>query len=564
MQQTTATTYDVVVVGSGAAGLTSALVLAQRGLSVAVVEKAAVLGGTTATSGGAAWIPGNPLMKDAGQSDSREEARTYLRAILGNRYDEAFVEAFLDSGPALIAHLEATSEVSFYPVSLSDYKPDLPGAKLARTIIAREYDGRRLGSMVRHVRNPLPGFAAFRSFQADPQDIGKLTAVFRTWEGFTFTMRRLATFAAGVVRHGKGTHMANGNALAGRLIKSAMDHGVTFLRSAPVEELVIRDGRVRGVVVRRSGTKTTVVANRAVILASGGFGANTDWREKFMPLPEAHLSAQPAENVGDGIVLGTSAGGRVAEPNAANGVWAPCSALRDADGNVVTVYPHFGPDRGKPGSIIVDPAGKRFYDEAAPYQDFVNAMNERGLTTAWFIAERPALRRYGMGLALPAPLPIGRLIKAGYLIEAPTLPELAARIGVPAEALCATVAAFNESARVGVDAEFGKGSNIYDNAQGDPGHKPNPNLGPLEQGPFYAVRLHPGDCSSILGLRTSVDGEVVDETGRAIPGLFAAGLDQDSFLHGEYPGGGSSIGPAMTFAYRAALRIAADKEVSHA
>lgn len=549
--------YDVVIVGSGVGGLTTAIVAAQQALSVLVVEKEDVFGGTTALSSGGAWIPNNHHMPTVGQHDTPGEAYTYLRATLGDAYDDSLAKAFVETGPEMLRYMEAKTEVRFYPVLLPDYQPGEPGAKAARTIIATEYDGRKLGDYIRYVRNPLPGHAAFGSFQSDAQHVAKLTAAFRTWEGFSFSAKRMAGFISDLVKYGKGTYMAHGNALVGRLLKTALDAGVTLRRSTPAIRLVQSDGRVTGVVVKADGNERTVAVRKGVVLASGGFGANTQMRAKFMPLAEHHLSAQPAANVGDGIRLGESVGGVFAEPNAANGIWAPCSAHRAADGSIKSVFPHFGPDRGKPGTLIVGLDGKRFDNEAGPYQEFVNRMNANGMTKAWFIGHKTALRKYGMGVAMPAPLPYKHLVRDGYLIEAPTIAGLGAKIGVPPQNLEQTVARFNSFAIKGEDPDFARGSNSYDNAQGDFSHRPNPNLGPLTDAPFYAIELRPGDCSSVLGMKTTVDGEVLKIDGKPVPGLFAVGLDMNSMMYGRYPGGGSSIGPAMVFGYRAGKRLAA-------
>jgi len=237
-------------------------------------------------------------------------------------------------------------------------------------------------------------------------------------------------------------------------------------------------------------------------------------------------------------------------------VWAPISVFRNKAGDVITKYPHFGPDRGKPGTIVVAPDGKRFANEAEPYQFFVNTMNERKIGTAYLIADHRMLRNYGLGLALPAPLPYRKWIRNGYLTMGKTIRELAGKLGIDPDALEATITEFNRHARDGVDPEFNRGGNSYDNAQGDWTHKPNPNLEPLENAPFYAVPIHPGDVSSVYGLETSVDAQVMRADGTAIPGLYAVGLDQNTVMRGFYPGGGSSIGPAMAFGYRAAVKMA--------
>jgi succinate dehydrogenase/fumarate reductase flavoprotein subunit len=549
--------FDVIVVGSGAAALTTAVVAAHEGLEVLVVEKASVLGGTTAYSGGGAWIPNNPYMASVGQNDSPEEARDYLRFILGNHYEPEKVDAYLESGPAMLRYLDAETQVRFYPVLLPDYRPDAPGAKAARTIVALEFDGRTLGRWIKRIRNPLPGFAAFGTMQTDVQHIGKFKNAFRTREGFTFSAGRFAHFLFDVLRFGKGTHMASGNALIGRLVRSCLDAGVTLWTDAPAIRLSLSDGAVDGVVVLRNGREQELKAQRGVVLATGGFGGDEDLVKQFMPMPGHHVAVHPEANVGDGIAFGKQAGGVLPEPNPDNGVWAPISIMRGGSGNILSKYPHFGPDRGKPGSIIVDLEGERFANEAAPYQDFVNVMHGRGIGKAWFIGDHRFLRNYGMGIALPAPLPYSKFIRNGYLIAAPSMRALAAKIQVDPDALQRTVDAFNRHAAQGEDPAFGRGVNIYDNAQGDFDHKPNPNLAPVEAAPFYALALHPGNVSSVYGLATSVDAEVLRADGAVISGLFAVGLDQNSVMKGFYPGGGSSIGPGMTFGYRAALRMAA-------
>jgi succinate dehydrogenase/fumarate reductase flavoprotein subunit len=558
----TKTNYDVIVVGSGASALTTAVVAADKGLEVLVVEKAPVFGGTTAYSSGGAWIPNNPYMGSVGQTDSAAEAHEYIHSILGNHYEAEKVGAFLDSGPEMLRYLDANTQVRFYPLPLSDYRPSAPSAKLARTIIAAEFDGRALGKWVRLIRKPMPGFVAFGSMQSDLGHLGKFKNAFKTREGFAFAGRRFARYLMDLLRYGKGANLAHGNALIGRLVRSCLDAGVTLWHDSPAVKLAIVNGKVEGVVVRRDGLEYGLKARRGVVLATGGFGGNDEMIRQFMPMPSDHIAVHPESNTGDGIALGKLAGGALPEPNPDNGVWAPVSVMRDASGKVMSKYPHFGLDRGKPGSLIVDTHGKRFANEASPYQDFVNVMVENHVGTAWFIADPAFLRSYGMGIVLPAPLPFKKFVKNGYLIEAPSLSALAKKLKLDSAELERTVQRFNTSAAKGVDPDFGRGSNIYDNAQGDFDNKPNPNLRPIGEGPYYAIALHPGNVSTVYGFSTSVDAEVLREDGSKVPGLFAVGLDQNTVMKGFYPGGGSSIGPGMTFGYRAALRMAATTPTS--
>lgn len=548
--------FDVVVCGSGAAGLTAAVVCAQSGLTVLLLEKTDLIGGTTAYSVGVPWIPNNHHMAALGEEDSIEQAESYLRSVLGNWYHAAKVRAFLTSSPEMVMHMEATTSVEFFPVGLPDYYPELPGARVGRSLFVRQFDGARLGAKwLRRVRPPLRGFVAFKDMQVDPSDLPKLQNAFKTWGGFHYAIRRLIGYGIDKLLYGKGALMANGNALIGRLLHSAIGLGVEiWTESRPTE--ILREGQnVRAVRIERDGTFSEIRIRRALVFATGGFGGNIDWTKKYLPMPEDHISVQPAANKGDGIALAQRIGAALGRDNIDNGVWAPVSVIRGKSGEIVDKYPHFGPDRAKPGSLIVDAQGDRFANEAAPYQVFVNAMHSKNVRKAWFIADKAFLRRYGMGFALPAPMPFRHLVREGYLIEAHSFADLADQISVDRVALANTLSRFNEAAAIGRDTDFGRGSNIYDQSQGDPGHNP-PNLRPLLQGPFYAVALYPGDVSTVLGLETDENGQVLDDRQAPMAGLYAVGLDQNSVMRGFYPGGGSGIGPAMTFAYRAARHIA--------
>jgi succinate dehydrogenase/fumarate reductase flavoprotein subunit len=549
---------DVIVVGSGAAGLTTAVVAAQAGLKVLVTEKTEYYGGTTALSLGAPWIIANHHQRALGISDDAETGKLYLRETLGSLYDPVKVAAYIDSGAEMISFLEDNTQCRWNGVPMPDYFPDNPGSRAGRTLLTRSYDGSVLGLYLRQLRPPLPGFSVFGGMQIDLMESTRFKTTFTSLAGFRFTARRMMAYGWDRLRFQRGTYLANGNALVGRLLRSALDAKVHLWRQSPVTELIVTSGVVSGATIQRGGELASVRARRGVVLASGGFGANADLRAKYIPYPNDHISVQPDGNVGDGLRLGQDAGGALGEVNPENGVWAPVSVLRRKDGSI-DKFPHFGPDRGKPGSIVVDSHGKRFVDEACPYQQFVHAMHERGVTKAYFIGDRRFLRAYGMGFALPAPYPIGSFIRNGYLIEASSLEELAKKIALDPQLLVSTVAEFNRFARLGQDPEFHRGENAYDQSQGDFDHKPNPNLGPIDTAPYYAVVLHPGDVSTVLGMQTNADAQVLSPAGGVIGGLYAVGLDQNSMMRGVYPGGGSGIGPGMTFGYRAARHLSATR-----
>ncbi len=547
--------YDVIVVGSGVAGLTTAIVAAKHGLDVLVVEKTEFFGGTTAYSGGVAWIPNNHHMKTAGVEDSRQQAETYLRTTLGNHYEAAKIGAFLDNAPEMLRYMEANTELDFVAVPTPDYLPWNDGASHHRGVLAREYDGSRLGKRLNELRRPLKVFTVFDSMQIAGADIVPLRKAFRTLKGFTHTAGMVTRYLRQKLRHGRGTRLVSGNALAGRLFRSAIDAGVELRRNTAASELVVEAGRVVGLVVKAEGREERIGARRAVVLASGGFGADTEMRRKFMPLAEHHVSLQPEGNVGDGVRLGTAVGGQLVESNPANGIFTPVSMVRDAAGGEKK-FPHIMIDRYMPGSIAVDPQGRRFVNEADSYQTFVMTMQQKGLSRVHMIADRSFLRRYGMGLARPFPYPVSPWIRNGYLIEAPTIRELAVKLGADPAVLADTVARFNDNASRGEDPDFNRGADAHSRFRGDQENRPNPSLAPILKAPFYAIALVPGDLSSVAGLNTDHRARVLRNDGSVVDGLYAVGLDMNSMTRGLYPAGGSSLGPGLTFGYIAARDIA--------
>ena len=364
--------------------------------------------------------------------------------------------------------------------------------------------------------------------------------VTRSARSAAYVARLLARYGTDLARHGRAMRLTNGNALAGRLAKSAFDLGVPIWTRAPVTEL-IRDGaRVVGAVVHRDGRPARVLAARGVVLAAGGFPQDIARRKALFPHAPSgveHWSPAPPGNTGDGLRLGESVGGAPEDryPNAA--AWVPVSQVRHRDGTT-GVFPHFI-DRAKPGVIAVTPAGKRFVNEADSYHDFVQAMvaaTQGGEHCAWLLADHPTLRRYGLGFAKPGPLPLLPYLRSGYLLRGATLAELAGKAGIDAAALERTVAEYNQHAARGEDPAFGRGRTAYNRYLGDPENKPNPCVAPLAKGPFYALKLLPGDLGTFAGLRGDRHARVLDGTGQPIPGLYAAGNDLASIMGGQLPG----------------------------
>lgn len=553
---------DMVVIGSGAAGMTAATVAAKKGLSVILLEATEYFGGTTAFSGGGVWIPANHYQPSLGFADSVEEARTYLKAVLGNFYNADKVETYLSTANEMLAYMEANTTVRLMASDITDYAPDKPGWKRGRCLLTADFDGSELGDEFEHVRPPIPEMGMFNSMQVSPADAVTMQGWNTSIGAFRTTTARMLSYGLDRIRRRRGRHMANGNALAGRLYKSARDAGAQMLNNARARDLILENGRVTGVEFERDGKTESVSARFGVVLASGGFGQNEEMRQKWLKQSAAGYSLQPEGSRGDGIRMGKAAGGRLNPDNAANGIWVPASRYTRPDGTVGK-FPSLFFDRHCPGHIMVDArSGERFVDESFHYQNFGEVCLEKGVTKIWQIADAEAVAKYGLGAIKPAPFKPDAWVRSGYAKKAETIAELAGKIGLDPAVLTSNVERFNTNAAMGEDPDFGRGSNDYDLSMGDPSHGPNPNLRPLTIAPFYAIEVRPSDLGSVQGLDTNERAEVLGEGGAPIPGLYAAGLDNNSMMRGKYPGGGSSLGPAMTFGYIAANRIAATKSAA--
>jgi succinate dehydrogenase/fumarate reductase flavoprotein subunit len=550
---------DVLVIGSGAAGLTTAVTARRRGLDVIVCEKEPVFGGTTAWSGGILWVPCNPHQAAAGVEDHVELARVYIRREAGNLFDPERVEAYLQNAPVMVDFLERETEVKFELSAHADYHQDLEGAlPFGRALRPLDYDGRKLGRDYSRLRPPARE-RVFLGMQVGAAHLGHFINATRSPRSFLFVLRHVAAHCVDVVFHGRNMRPAMGNALAARLAKTAFDLGIPILLSTPANELLTEEGRVVGAAVGQPSQQ--IYARRGVVLACGGFPHDLSRRQRVFPHHPAegeHLSNAPASNTGDGIGLGEAVGAAFEDRYANPAIWYPTSRVHYPDGTQGN-NPHLM-ERGKPGVIAVTPAGRRFTNEAQNYHDFVQAMFRArvpaGEVAAFLICDRRALRRYGMGVVRPWPLPNGGFIRSGYLKKGCGIEDLALKLGVDPGALGETVSHYNRHASLGRDPDFHKGENVYDVGQGDPSHGPNPCVGPLDQPPFYAVKILPGDLGTFAGLRTDPYSRVLDRSGQTIPGLYAVGNDQANVFGGAYPGGGASLGPAMTFGYVAAMHMA--------
>lgn len=554
---------DVLVIGAGAGGLSTAVTARIHGLDVIVAEKDKFFGGTMAYSGGVLWIPGNTHAAKAGLTDSRQEAKAYLRHEAGNFYAEDVAEAFLEVGPRMVAFFERETEVRFLLSNYPDYHPDAPGGVAkGRSLTAAPYDARRLGTEIARLRPPLETITFIgMMFNSSNEDLKHFFRATRSFGSALYVARRLAAHLKDLALHRRGVQITSGNALAARLARSAFDRGIPILTGAPAQELLIENGRIVGARFAGEGGAREIRARRAVVLACGGFPHDPARMAAAYPHVARggrHVSPTPAGNTGDGIRLAESAGARtmLRFPNAA--AWMPVSEV-PLRGGRTGVFPHLV-DRYKPGVIAVNRAGRRFTNESESYHDVGAAMIRDGAegedAEAWLICDHATIRKYGLGYAKPAPVPTGIYVRNGYLKRGDTLAELAMATGLDASGLTKTVAQFNAGAERGEDREYGRGQSAFNRFLGDPEHKPNPNVAPIRQAPFYALRIVMGDLGTFDGLNTDLVGRVIAEDGTPIEGLYAVGNDRASMMGGSYPGAGITLGPIMTFGYLAGCHLA--------
>ncbi|MBU9477666.1 FAD-dependent oxidoreductase [Burkholderia multivorans] len=563
--------FDVIVVGTGAGGMSAAVTAKRHGASVLVLEKEALLGGTTARSGGVLWIPCNPISMANGIKDSLEQATRYMQHEAGDHFDADKVDSFLRNGPRMVDWFQKETSVQFVGVpEFSDYHPDAPGGLPGgRSILAAPLDGRVLGKRISLLRPPLKEITFVGMMFNASKEVTQFFNVTRSLSAAWYVTKRLAKHAMEMAVHGRAMRLTNGNALAARLAKSAFDLDIPVRLSSPVSRLLTDAGRVVGVVVSADGTETVYRANRGVILAAGGFPQDRERRAqlfKHSPTGNEHLSPAPPGNTGDGLRLAEAAGAELdlSLPNAA--AWIPVSRVPYSDGSS-GVFPHLI-DRYKPGVIAVTRHGRRFVNEADSYHDVGMAMQKAcdGMekTEAFLICDHRALRRYGLGFVKPFPIPLGPHLRSGYLIRGRTLAELARAAGIDVDGLQQTVSEFNLGAVVGEDRQFGRGQTAYNRFLGDPEHKPNPCVAPIQDGPFYAIRIVIGDLGTFAGIRTDGVGRALDRSGRVVEGLYAVGNDAVSVMGGNYPGGGITLGPAMTFGFLAGEHVATGDTRFHA
>jgi len=554
---------DLLVVGSGAAGLATAITARKRGLDVIVIEKEPVFGGTTALSGGVLWIPLGPHGRKQNPRDTREAVKTYLMAETGQYYDEAAVDAFLANGPQMVEFFERETAMQFVPTLYPDYHPKVKGGvEIGRSILAAPFDIRGLGEDMARLKLPLKTITfmgmMFNSSNADLKHFFQAT---KSFTSFVYVAKRLANHMKELALYRRAINVTSGNALAARLAKSALDLGIPILTDSPARQILMDKERAIGALIGGASGERRITARHGVVLACGGFPH--DVRRIAQAYPHLarggeHLSPTPRGNTGDGVNMAEAAGAAVDIRFKDTSAWMPVSRVPYGNGEY-GVFPHLL-DRYKPGIIGVLANGKRFTNEAESYHDvgaaLIRACAGQPETAMWLICDKPTLGKYGLGFVKPAPMPIGRFIKNGYLIKGDTLAELARNAGIDPAGLEATVRDYNVGAERGEDSAFGRGSTAFNRYLADPDNKPNPCVAPVRQGPFFAVKVVMGDLGTFDGIKTSVVGEVLRRDGAPIAGLYAVGNDRASIMGGNYPGAGITHGPNMTFGFITANHIA--------
>ncbi|CAO3441157.1 FAD-dependent oxidoreductase [Azospirillum endophyticum] len=547
---------DVLVVGSGAGGLSTAITARKNGLKVVVIEKDSFFGGTTAFSGGVLWIPGNHHARQRGVKDSTEAARTYLKNETGNFFRDDAVTAFLDEGPKMLAFFERETEVKFVASEYPDYHPNVEGGvDIGRSVTAAPYDIRRLGPDIARLRPPLETITFMgMMFNSSNNELKHFFNVTKSLTSFLYVGKRLARHMMELALYRRGIQATSGNALVARLAKSALDLGIPIRTGTAATGLWVEDGRVRGAHVQGPDDAVRIEARRGVVLACGGFPHDTRRIAKLYPhvaKGREHLSPTPAGNAGDGVRMAESVGAGIEDQFPSAAAWIPVSKVALGGGRT-GLFPHLV-DRYKPGVIAVTRKGRRFVNEANSYHDFgvamIRACEDEPETAAWLICDHATIRQYGLGFVKPAPVPLRPFLKSGYLKTGNSLVELARAAGIDPAGLEATVRIFNQGAEKGQDPEFGRGTTSFNRYLGDSNHKPNPNVGPIRKGPFYAVKVVMGDLGTFDGLKTDTVGRVLDRNAEPIAGLYAVGNDQASIMGGDYPGAGITLGPIMTFGY---------------
>lgn len=550
---------DLLVIGTGAGGMSAGVRAADLGMDALLIESSDQYGGSTAMSGGVCWVPGTQAMKKRGIADNNEDAFRYLKAITQGKIEDERLQDYIGQSQRMVEYLEANTHVEFdsldkYP----DYYAEVPGALPGgRSMECPRFDGAKLGDDFKYLRRPHP----------QSQILGRFGITAR--QAHTFLSSRFATLMGVIIvgfgwllrrakrkKYGRDTSLCAGNSLIARLRLSLKDRKVPVWLNSPAEELIIDEaGKVIGAVVNKDGQRLRVGARKGVVLAAGGFSRNDEMRQKYQrhPISTEWTAGNPAD-LGQGIEMGIQAGADLDLMREA--WWTPTTLIPgQALAHVLVV------EKSLPYSCFVNQEGERFTNEAAPYIDVVVGMYDNQEKTgkavpAWMVFDARCRQNYPVGPVAPgyttpdSALP--RKIRNNYLKKADSLQALAQEIGVPEDRFLAAISRFNENAKQGVDPDFNRGVGEQDKYYGDKNVKPNPCLGALEKGPFYAIPIYPGDLGTKGGIVTDLQARAKRSDGSIIAGLYAVGNNASSVMGETYPGAGGTIAPALTYGMLAA------------
>ena len=544
------TTVDLLVVGSGT-GLAAALAAHESGLSVLIIEKSSVVGGSTARSGGALWLPASPVLAEADAGDTADRARTYVESVVADSTSIARATAFVANQAPAVEMLRRTTPMRlFWAKDYSDYHPEAPGGSaLGRTCECRAFDTSVLGVYRARLRpGVMKASIPMPTTGADYRWLNLLARVPK--KGLPLVAKRLAQGIGGLLlgRH----YVAGGQALAAALFSGVLKAGIPIWTDTTLTRLTTEGGRVTGAVVEQGGQDYTVTADRAVVLAAGGFDHSMDMRWKFQSEAlQSHASLGAETNTGDAIRIGQEVGAAIELME--QSWWFPAVAPLPGGAPAVMLA-----ERSLPGSLIVDQDGDRFTNESADYMSFGQCVldRERGgipVETMWIIFDQQYRNSYVFAAELFPRMPIPQTwYDAGIAHKAEDMGALATAIGVPRERFLDNVNRFNAGAYTGADPEFNRGRSAYDRYYGDPTVTPNPNLRALTHGPFYAVKMILSDLGTCGGLRADDRARVLREDGSVINGLYALGNTAANAFGASYPGAGATIAQGLVFGYIAA------------
>jgi len=549
---------DILVVGSGAGGLLSALVASDHRADVLIIEKAEAWGGTSATSGGGIWIPGSDVAREAGFQDNLDDAFTYLRALSADNVPDANIRAYVDNAAPMLRWVMANTPVQYMAFPYPDYHAENPGgsAQGYRTHLPLPLDGKKLGKEIRTLRFASPAASLFGYLNWHFSETTELLYRQKGWiKNLIVNMSRYWFDLPFRLTSRKDRRLTLGNALTGGLRMALDKRGVPLWLNSPLKELVRGDGRVTGAVIEKDGKPLRIGVRKGVVLAAGGFDKNQAMRDQNAPnYPKARYSGGVTSNTGDTIRAGTAIGAGAMNLQSA---WAaPVFYVPGEDrGRLSTI------ERALPGCIMVNQSGRRYLNEAASYhivgQQMAHRQAEHGdADPSWMVFDQEYRNKFPMGPLYPLmPHALHKKGVRSILKRGRTIEELARAMGVNPATLADTVSRFNGSAASGEDPEFHRGEAAYDKMYGDYRHGPNPTLRPLDKAPFYAMPIYPGDIGTNGGLRTNANAQVLDDSGVPIGGLYAVGNNAASAMGESYPGAGVTLGPAMTFGYVAARHM---------